>query len=81
MGYFSTWMGDSFSALLVSLMALWLALVDRNPFEPCYLLDLVKISIYTNSYSHLHCQDIYTVVILIRVVVLYTFNGKTIKSI
>ena len=31
----STWMGDRFSALLVSLMALRLTLVDRNPFWPC----------------------------------------------
>ena len=37
MGYVSTGMGDCFSAPLVSLMALWLALVDRNPFEPCFL--------------------------------------------
>ena len=32
MGYISTWTGDYISALLVSLMALQLALVDRNPF-------------------------------------------------
>ena len=37
MGYISTEMGDCFSALLVSLMALWLALVDRNLFRPCFL--------------------------------------------
>ena len=30
-------MGDRLSALLVSLMALGLALVDRNPFWPCFL--------------------------------------------
>ena len=30
-------MGDQFSALLVSLMALRLALVDQNPFLPCCL--------------------------------------------
>ena len=36
MGYLSTGMGDCFSALLVSLMALWLALVDRQPFRPCF---------------------------------------------
>ena len=29
-------MGDCLSATLVSLMALWLALVDQNPFH-CYL--------------------------------------------
>ena len=31
----STGMGDHFSALLVSLIALRLVLVDRNPFRPC----------------------------------------------
>ena len=36
MGYVSTWIGDHLSALLVSLMALRLALVDRNPFTPCF---------------------------------------------
>ena len=35
-GYVSTGMGESFSALLVLLMALWLALVDQNPFWPCF---------------------------------------------
>ena len=34
MGYVSAGMGDCFSALLASLMALWLVLVDRNPFQP-----------------------------------------------
>ena len=36
MGYVSTWMGDRFSALTQSLMALQLVLVDRNPFQPCF---------------------------------------------
>ena len=40
MGYIDTGMGDSFSALLVSLMALQLMLVDRNPFRPYLLLFL-----------------------------------------
>ena len=35
-GYFSTGMGDHFGELLVSLMALWLALVDQNSFQPCF---------------------------------------------
>ena len=35
MSYVSTRMGDYFSALLVSLMALQLALMDQNPFRPC----------------------------------------------
>ena len=34
MGYVNTWMGDRFSALLMSLMALQLTLVDQNPFQP-----------------------------------------------
>ena len=37
MTYISTEMGDRFSALLVSLMALRIALVDRNPFWPCFV--------------------------------------------
>ena len=37
MGYISTGLGDCFSALLVSPMALWLTLVDRNPIQPCFL--------------------------------------------
>ena len=34
MDYLSTGMGDHFSALLVSPMALRLELLDRNPFQP-----------------------------------------------
>ena len=34
MGYFNTGTGNHFSALLVSPMALRLAIVDRNPFQP-----------------------------------------------
>ena len=37
MGYFSTGMGDHFSALLMYLMALRLKLVDQNPFWTCSL--------------------------------------------
>ena len=36
MSYVSTWMGDPFSVLLISLMALWLTLLDQNPFRPCF---------------------------------------------
>ena len=32
-----TGMGDRFSALLISLMALPLTLADRNPYRPCTL--------------------------------------------
>ena len=35
MGYVSTGMGDRFGALLVSLMALRLTLIDQNPFWSC----------------------------------------------
>ena len=48
MGYISTGTGDRFSVLLVSLMAVLLALVDKNPFQPCfvfYLNHLHNISI------------------------------------
>ena len=38
MGYISTGMGDRFSGLLVSLMALRLTLVDRKPFWPCFFV-------------------------------------------
>ena len=34
-GYISTGMGDHFSILHVSLMALQFTLVDRNRFRPC----------------------------------------------
>ena len=36
MGYISRGMGDRFSALLVSLMALLHMLVDQNSFQPCF---------------------------------------------
>ena len=36
MGHISTGTGDPFSALLISLMALRLTLVDQNPFRSCY---------------------------------------------
>ena len=39
MGYVNTGLGDLFSALLLSLKALWLALVDQNPFQPCSTWD------------------------------------------
>ena len=38
MGYVSTGMGEHFSTLLLSLMALQLALLDRNSFRPCSVL-------------------------------------------
>ena len=37
MDYISTGMDDHSSALLLSLMALQLTLIDRNPFRPCYI--------------------------------------------
>ena len=42
MGYVSTRIGNHFSALLVSLMALHLMLVDQNPFRLCFILLFVK---------------------------------------
>ena len=43
MGYVSTWMGDRFSALFVSLMALWLTLVYQNLFLPCFIIFLADL--------------------------------------
>ena len=40
MGYISICMGDCLSALLVSLMALQLVLVDQNPFWFCLITKL-----------------------------------------
>ena len=37
MWYISSGMGDRFGVQVVSLMALQLAIVDRNPFRPCLL--------------------------------------------
>ena len=48
MSYVSTEMGDRLSELLVSVMALWLTLVDQNPFWPCHW-----ISIRTRTMHHL----------------------------
>ena len=37
-----TGMGDRFGALLLSLMALQLVLVDQNPFQPCFFIFAAK---------------------------------------
>ena len=54
MGYVSSWMGDRLSALLVSLMALWLVLVDQNPFWPCSL----SYSMYFTVLNILFCNPL-----------------------
>ena len=51
--YVSTEMGDCFSAWLVSLMSLWLALVDRNPLRPCFTLES-NIYPYVERYTAWH---------------------------
>ena len=43
MGYVSFGTGHYFSALLLSLMALRLALLDQKPFRPCSFLKLKYI--------------------------------------
>ena len=49
-------MGDRLSALLMSLMALRLGVVDRNPFRPvvsCFILPVLQvISQYKPKVSH-----------------------------
>ena len=45
-GYVSTLMGDHLGALLISLMTLQLALVDRNPFWSCLLQAPSTIRVY-----------------------------------
>ena len=42
MGYVSTGMGDCFGVPLLSLMALRLPLVDRNPFGPGFIQDVYE---------------------------------------
>ena len=44
MGSISTWMSGSLSALLMSLMALWFALVDQNPFQDCLKISCTSFS-------------------------------------
>ena len=51
MCYTSTGMGDCFSAVLVSLMALPLILVDQNPFQPCYCMTPVLNRPDSNIFS------------------------------
>ena len=43
MGCVSTGMGDRFSALFVSLMALWLMLVGQNPFWPIIFTNILYL--------------------------------------
>ena len=49
-------MGDRFSALLVSLMALWLKFLDLNPFRP-FFIDAFS------TYTVLHTVRKYTITI------------------
>ena len=59
MGYVSTGMGDRFSALLLSPMALQLTLVDRNPFQPCINRELqLQIYNWIAIMEHVHGYDL-----------------------
>ena len=42
-GHVSTGMGDHLSALLLSLMTLWLTLVDQNPFWLCLIYATTEV--------------------------------------
>ena len=61
MGYISTWLGDPLSALLMSLMALQLALANQNPFWPCFIISwivrtLVRKVVSTSSF--INCEGL-----------------------
>ena len=58
MCYVITLMGDHLSALLMSLMALRLTLVDRNPFRPC-LCTYVYYYFEYITLNYFYTQDIY----------------------
>ena len=72
MNYISTArMGDLFGALLVSLMALWLALVDSNPFRPC-------VSHYHMYHCHIYLALIFSLfylfIIFIFTSIIFAYN-------
>ena len=70
MGYISTWMGDYFSAILISLMALRLTLVDQNKpvtglyfplfWENCGLEWIIKTQ-QTKTYIALRKAMLYSI--------------------
>ena len=64
MGYVSTGLGGCFGALPMSLMALWLELLDQNPFRPCLCLFIDLSWIY-------HGSIVYTVTGRITFILIY----------
>ena len=52
----STGMGDRFSALLMSVMALRLALVDQTPLRSCFVK--LYLLVFENSYLYLDLDKI-----------------------
>ena len=59
MGYVSTRMGDCFGALLVSLMALRLALVDPNLFQPCCGYKMLMACLVNPAHANAHPKFIF----------------------
>ena len=60
MGYINTGMGDRFGALIVSLMALQLTLVDLNPFQPGLHLLYASYHVFDKSNNYIYyavCKD------------------------
>ena len=49
MGYVSTWIGDCFSALLLSLMALQLALVHQPLMALFPMADMCQLNLFNSS--------------------------------
>ena len=70
-GYISTGMGDCFGALLVSLMALQLMLVDRNPYQPCCYQTIIACYYHVNKVL----QTVFSSVIFEQIKVLKTVVG------
>ena len=62
---YSIGMGDRFGALLMYLMAVWLTLVDWNPFWPCFSYkqhkkyELVHFALFSEVYIKLFKRQFY----------------------
>ena len=63
MGYVTTWMGDRFIALLMSLMALRLTLGDRKPLsaEFFFISEVTSIRFETQQFFFQVCLTMYTI--------------------
>ena len=60
MGYVSTWMGDYFSALPVSVMALWLKIVDQNLLLALFLGELTSHATHHDRLFLVQRKPLYT---------------------